>query len=197
MSSRFLRANGVFLFLQELFRRAMVMIRRTFLTSRLNAPGLMLGPHCRLRGLAYIQIGRDFRVLEGLWLEALDRYKEQEFTPRIVIGESVSISRWAHVSAIAHIEIGARTLIGNNVFICDHNHGVYAGSDQTSPQVPPAARPLGGGGPVMIGEDVWIGNNAVILGPVTIGKGRSSPPTPSLAAMSSRTNCRRDPCQID
>jgi acetyltransferase-like isoleucine patch superfamily enzyme len=170
-ASGFVRANGVILFVQELFRRAMLIARRSFFASRLNAPGLALGPRCRLRGLAYMQIGRDFRVMEGLWLEALDRYKEQEFAPRIIIGENVSISRWSHISAIDHVELGSRTLIGNNVFISDHNHGTYAGLDQTSPQIPPALRPLGGGGPVMIGEDVWIGNNAVILGPVTIGDG--------------------------
>jgi lipopolysaccharide O-acetyltransferase len=30
---------------------------------------------------------------------------------------------------------------------------------------------LGGGGPVVIQHDVWIGDNVVIVGPVTIGAG--------------------------
>ncbi len=109
--------------------------------------------------------------MEGLWLEALDRYKDQELSPRIIVGDEVSVSRWSHISAISYIEIGSGSLIGSNVFIADHNHGAYSGSSQASPHVSPAFRYLGGGGPVIIGKNVWIGNNAVILGPVTIGDG--------------------------
>jgi lipopolysaccharide O-acetyltransferase len=116
-------------------------------------------------------IGKNFRVVEGLWLEAVHKYCDQELTPRIIIGENVSISRWSHISAITHIEIGSQTLIGSNVFIADHNHGLYSGTAQSSPMIPPAHRELGSGGPVIIGENVWIGDNATILGPAQIGYG--------------------------
>lgn len=167
----FVQVNGVYLLVREICQRVMIRFRRWILAGKLKSPGISLGPHCRLRGLTYMTIGKNFRVAEGLWLEALHEYHDQRLIPRIIIGENVSISRWSHISAITHIEIGSQTLIGSNVFIADHNHGLYSGPGQTSPMVPPAYRELGGGGPVIIGENVWIGDNATILGPAHIGYG--------------------------
>ena len=171
LARRFVQVNGVCLFVREIFQRIAIAFRRVMLAGRLASPGISIGPRCRLRGLTYMTIGKDFHVVEGLWLEALDRYQDQYLVPRIIIGENVSISRWSHISAITHIEIGSHTLIGSNVFIADHNHGSYSGPSQSSPGNPPARRDLGGGGAVIIGENVWIGDNATILGPVHIGNG--------------------------
>jgi lipopolysaccharide O-acetyltransferase len=55
--------------------------------------------------------------------------------------------------------------------IADHNHGSYSGRNQSVPWIPPALRHLGGGGPVFIGENVWIGDNVTIIGPVKVGDG--------------------------
>jgi acetyltransferase-like isoleucine patch superfamily enzyme len=159
------------MFLQELFRRGMIVLRGSLLSPKIKSAGLTLGPRCMLRGLRYMKIGKNFRVMEGLWLEAHDRYRDQKLTPRVHIGDDVSVSRWCHISAIENIEIGSRSLLGSNVYIADHNHGTYAGPDQSHPSVPPAMRFLGGGGPVIIGEDVWIGNNAVLIGPINVGNG--------------------------
>jgi acetyltransferase-like isoleucine patch superfamily enzyme len=170
-AAEFIRANGTAIFLQELFRRWMIALRGSLLSPKLRSAGLTIGPRCILRGLRYMHIGKNFRVMEGLWLEAHDRYRKQKLNPRLIIGDDVYVSRWCHISAIEYIEIGARTLLGSNVYISDHNHGNYRGSDQSDPTVPPAIRELGGGGPVMIGEDVWIGNNAVLVGPMKVGSG--------------------------
>lgn len=171
LGTRFLRGNGIYLLASEVGRRMMIVFRRAMLSGRLSAPGLTLGPRSYLRGLDCMTVGRNFRAGDGLWLEAVDRYKNQILQPRIVIGNDVSISRWGHISAIDRIEIGSGTLIGSHVYIADHHHGTYSGSRQDSVDVPPAFRALGGGGPVLIGENVWIGNNAVILGPARIGDG--------------------------
>ncbi|KAA6463111.1 acyltransferase [Acidobacteria bacterium AB60] len=168
---QFIRANGAVVFIEEVFRRFMIVVRRYLLRGKLKARGLSFGPHCRLRGLSYMTVGRNFRAVEGLWMEALDWYGDKNLSPRIIIGDNVSVSRWCHISAIECIEIGSRTLLGSNVYIADHNHGVYSGIGQSDPRVPPAARPLGGGGPVIIGDDVWIGNNAILVGPVNVGNG--------------------------
>jgi lipopolysaccharide O-acetyltransferase len=124
--------NGVYLFVREICQNVLIQLRRLMLAGKLEAPGISLGPHCRLRGLTYMTIDKNFRVAEGLWLEALHKYHDQELTPRIIIGENVRISRLSHISAITHIEIGSQTLIGSNVFIADHNHGLYSGR-ATSP----------------------------------------------------------------
>jgi len=76
-----------------------------------------------------------------------------------------------HISAIASIAIGNHCLFGSRIYVSDHNHGSYRGEQQSSPEEPPIHRLLGGGGPVVIGENVWIGDNSVIIGPATIGRG--------------------------
>jgi lipopolysaccharide O-acetyltransferase len=171
LARRFIQVNGLYLSVAEAGRRAAIILRRWVLAGELGCPGLSLGANCHLRGLAYIRIGNNFYAGDGLWLEALDRYRGQNHTPRIAIGDNVSISRWSHISSIDLVKIGAHVLIGSNVMITDHNHGSYIGNSQTSPAIPPALRLLGGGGPVIIGENVWIGDNVTIIGPVSIGDG--------------------------
>lgn len=83
---------------------------------------------------------------------------------KIVIGNNVNINWYAHIGAINKIVIGDNVLIGSSVLITDHSHGQSGMSN-----LPPAARPLYSKGPVIIGENVWIGEGAVILGGVEIG----------------------------
>ncbi|WP_185827081.1 DapH/DapD/GlmU-related protein [Edaphobacter aggregans] len=97
-------------------------------------------------------------------------YGEQRFTPKIEIGDFVSLSDGVHISCIEHVVIKKNSLIGSGVYISDHNHGVYKGVNQSLPSEPPSRRQLKGG-PVFIGESVWIGDNVVIVGPLTIGDG--------------------------
>ena len=75
------------------------------------------------------------------------------------------------ISYLERIVIGSNVMMGSRIFISDHNHGTYRGEQQSSPDEPPLLRPLGGGGPVTIGDNVWIGDNSVILGPASIGHG--------------------------
>lgn len=137
----------------------------------LNAPGLYLGPSCRVLGGRHISIGRGVYAERNLWLEAVTWYGAQRFDPHIVIGDAVSFSDGVHISSISSIAIGNRCLFGSRIYVGDHNHGVYVGAQQSRPEQPPSGRELGGGGPVVIGENVWIGDNSVILGPATIGDG--------------------------
>ena len=136
----------------------------------LNAPQLHLGSGSIIRGSRYISFGRGIFVSGKLWLEAVAFYSDQKFTPRIEIGDFVSLSIGVHISSIEHVIIKKHTLIGSGVYISDHNHGIYKGANQSRPDEPPSQRKLKGG-PVFIGENVWIGDNVVIVGPVTIGDG--------------------------
>jgi len=148
--------------------------RRTssFVLARmLGAPGLHLGPGCRVRGGRHISFGRGIYAERNLWLEAVTSYRSQSFHPEITIGDEVCFSDAVHISSIASVSIGSRCLFGSKIYVSDHNHGIYSGDAQSSPEEPPAQRQLGGGGPVVIGENVWIGDNTVIVGPATIGNG--------------------------
>ena len=137
----------------------------------LKAPDLRLGPGCRVIGGRHISFGKGVYAERNLWLEAVTSYRSQQFHPRIAIGDHVCFSDGVHISSIASIEIGSHSLFGSRIYVSDHNHGAYRGESQSNPEEPPAHRLLGGGGPVVIGENVWIGDNSVIIGPATIGRG--------------------------
>jgi acetyltransferase-like isoleucine patch superfamily enzyme len=137
----------------------------------LKAPGLYLGPGCRVIGGRHISFGRGVYAGRNLWLEAVSCYQLQSFRPHITIGDHVCFSDEVHISSIASVSIGSHVLFGSKIYISDHNHGIYKGDGQSRPEEPPAHRLLGGGGPVVIGENVWIGDNVVIVGPAAIGSG--------------------------
>lgn len=137
----------------------------------LKAPGLYLGPGCRIYGGRHISFGSGVFANRNLWLEANTSYRSQTFTPSIAIGDRVAFSDGVHISAIEKIVIGNDVLFGSKIYVSDHAHGIYQGPSQSSPEEPPVRRPLGGGGAVTIGDNVWIGDNAVIVGPASIGRG--------------------------
>ena len=138
---------------------------------QLKAPGLQLGPGCRIIGGGHISFGKDIFAERNLWLEAVTAFGSQRFHPEIGIGDHVCFSDGVHISSIASIAIGSHCLFGSRIYVSDHNHGIYKGEHQSSPEEPLEHRLLGGGGPVVIGENVWIGDNSVIIGPATIGRG--------------------------
>jgi lipopolysaccharide O-acetyltransferase len=138
---------------------------------QLKAPGLRLGPGSRVIGGRHISFGSSVYAERNLWLEAVTSYRWQQFHPQIAISDYVSFSDGVHISAIASIAIGSHCLFGSRIYVSDHNHGSYRGEQQSSPEEPPVHRLLGGGGPVVIGENVWIGDNSIIIGPATIGRG--------------------------
>jgi len=87
------------------------------------------------------------------------------------VGNDVQINDYVHIAAIESITIKDRVLIASKVFITDHNHGSHGADNiHTSPLIPPIDRALFSS-PVMIEEDVWIGEFVSILPGVTIGKG--------------------------
>jgi len=137
----------------------------------LNAQKLRLGPGCVIRGSRFLHFGNNVYAHGHLWLEAVGAYRDQRFSPRIVIGDNVAFSEGVHISCIEEILIGSHVLFGSHVYVSDHNHGLYSGPVQSHAEEPPAHRRLGGGGPVDIGDNVWIGDNVVIVGPVSIGVG--------------------------
>jgi len=136
-----------------------------------NARGIRVGNGSLLRGTKYITFGENFSALNGFWIEAVVHYRDQVFSPRIKIGERVSVSKNVHITLINLISIGNDVLFGSNVYISDHNHGGYSGDRQSLPDEAPADRELVCVGPVIIGNNVWIGDNVVVIGPVRIGNG--------------------------
>jgi acetyltransferase-like isoleucine patch superfamily enzyme len=146
-------------------------VKSVCLAALFHAPGLFLGPRCLVRGSKFIKFGTGVFATSDLWLEAVPFYHQRRFSPNIVIGDGVSFSDGVHISCIERIVVGNGVLMGSHIYISDHNHGVYKGDGQSLPSESPKHRELGGGGAVVIGDNVWIGDNVVILGPANIGAG--------------------------
>lgn len=88
----------------------------------------------------------------------------------LFIGDDCEIGDMVHIVAHKKVEIGNNVLMASKVFISDTSHGHYSGGNQDSPDTPPKARPLISSH-VIIGDNVWIGENVCILARVTIGDG--------------------------
>lgn len=121
-----------------------------------------------LKGEKYISIGEGTKILKGVILTAWDEYGQQKFMPEIVIGEYCSIGEYCHITACNKIHIGDGLLTGRYVYISDNTHGLTDGSDL---DINPLNRNLYSKGPVIIGNNVWIGERVCVLADVTIGDG--------------------------
>lgn len=121
--------------------------------------------HC---GLNNISVGNDVTIGRSVELTALTNYKGQQFSPEIVIGDGSSIQAFSHITAINSICIGKGVRIAPNVLITDNAHGA---SEFKLLDLAPNIRPLVSKGPVIIEDNVWVGEKASIMPGVRIGKG--------------------------
>lgn len=172
------RGNG---FERMNFFTAVSVCRDTWakVTPRLRGRGMYLltgirfkrvGVHTKIRGVSSMHIGRHVALGDFCWIEAVERYGENRYTPALSIGDDVSISDLSHISCVHRITIGAGCLLGSKIYIGDHNHGSLRDYPDMR-HLPPAKRPLGDAAEIAIGEHVWIGDGAVILGGTQIASG--------------------------
>lgn len=121
-----------------------------------------------LVGEKYIEIGDDCYIGKWVTLTAWDKHSDQAFSPTIRIGNNSCIGDFSHVTSINKIIIGNNVLMGKNILITDNSHGNL---DDSGINIPPTKRPLYSKGPVIINDNVWIGEKSTILPGVTIGYG--------------------------
>ena len=142
-----------------------------------------VGKFFSIHGENYIEIGENFRAGCGLILEAWDEYEGEQFQPHLHIGNDVVFTDYDHVSCVDHVEIGDHVLLGRSVYISDNSHGKV---NMSAIGIPPVRRKLDSKGPVIIGENVWIGRCTTILSGVEIGEnsiiGANSVVTKSIPA---------------
>lgn len=129
--------------------------------------GCLYRPHA-LKGLRYISIGDNTWFARGAILAAWDEFAGCHYKPSIRIGSHCHIGEHSHITACHSITIGDNLLTGRYVYISDNAHGEAVASQS---DIPPSLRPLHVKGPVVIGNNVWIGESARILSGVIIGDG--------------------------
>lgn len=110
-----------------------------------------------------VTLGRHCRI------EIITEYNNKKLNPCLKIGERVSINDRVHIGCANYIEIGDDCLFASNIYISDHNHGMYKGDKQSSIFEPVIERDLDYDKSIIIGKNVWIGEGVAVLPGAKIG----------------------------
>lgn len=119
----------------------------------------------------YFEIGERTRFGKFAVLTAWDFYEGDHFSPEVSIGKNCNFGDYLHLTCINKISIGDGVLTGRWVTITDNSHGK---TNFEELQIQPSKRKLYTKGPVVIGDNVWIGDKVTILPGVIIGDGAIS-----------------------
>lgn len=119
-------------------------------------------------GLENVTIGDNFKSGERLKIRTFCEWGNKKYSPVLKIGDNVSLESDCHISAINRVEIGDNVLMASFVYVSDHSHGEVTDGETN---IPPLERPLYSKGPIIIGNNVWIGEKVCILPNVRIGDG--------------------------
>lgn len=153
----------------KIIKRIWVIIYSKYLTRHFNKIGknhLIYYP-LHLVGGGNVKIGNNFKCQRRVRIEALRTERYYKNQPIITIGNNVYINWDCHIGGINKIIIGNNVLIGSKVMIIDHQHGEITNE---ALKLSPAIRPLYSKGPIVISDNVWIGEGTAIMPNVTIGK---------------------------
>lgn len=126
------------------------------------------GQFLQLIGAKYATIGNHVTMGSNVVLEIRDAYMDKKFTPTFKMGDYSHLGDWGHISCINGVIIGNNVRMGRKVFITDNAHGA---SDIKLLDMRPNLRPLYSKGPVIIEDNVWVGEQVCIMPGVTISHG--------------------------
>lgn len=119
-----------------------------------------------IRNKCNIIIGKNFTAGFGCRLESFSSN-----TCSIRIGDNVQINDYVHITGLSSVKIGNGVLMASKIYISDCSHGSYRGDENDSdPCVSPSERILNSK-PVIIEDNVWLGEFVSVLPGVRIGKG--------------------------
>lgn len=120
-----------------------------------------------VRGRKYIDFGKGITTGVGCRLEAFSETGD----PTMIFGERVQLNDYVHICSMQKVSIGNDVLIAGKVYISDNSHGVYKGEKiHSNPEIPPIKREYFIA-PVIIEDNVWIGEGVIVLPGVKVGKG--------------------------
>lgn len=121
-----------------------------------------------ITGAKYFKIKEGTSFGKEAVLTAWDRYEKDTFTPSVIIGANCHFGDYLHLTCISKISIGNGVLTGRWVTITDNSHGR---TEEITSTTEPSKRKLYSKGPVIIDDNVWIGDKVTILPNTLIGKG--------------------------
>ena len=123
-----------------------------------------------IRRPIYIRGLKSISGCKGLTTGRFCRFDLEGKKKTLFIGDKCEMGDMTHIVAFEKVEIGNNVLIASKCFISDTSHGSYKGKKQDDPELPPNERKLVTL-PVKIGNNVWIGENVVVLAGADIGDG--------------------------
>lgn len=170
----------------RLFNKVTRYARCKYWSCFFSAKRLHISSNVRLEGYEQgaIHLGDDIHIGRFAWIQAVTRFQQQTFTPRLTIGSGVKMSEFVHIGCALQVTIGDHCLLASKTLIIDHHHGGTSAVDLLSP---PAQRELICA-PVIIGRNVFLGDNVVVLPGVTIGD-NTIVGANSVVAVSLPANC--------
>lgn len=127
---------------------------------------VIFGKIGRIHGNKCITIAEKTNFGDFCYLTTWPEYVQEK--PTLEIGAHCNFGGFNHITCTNKIVIGNNVLTGRWVTISDNNHG---NTSQEMLLKHPTERPIVSKGPVIIEDDVWIGDKATILAGVHIGKG--------------------------
>lgn len=140
------------------------------LLTRIFYPGLRLIRFpFDIRNSKNISLGKNFTCGHACRIEACN-YNLEKGKISLKIGDNVEINDFVHISAYDKVEIGNNVLMASKIYISDLNHGSYKDNQQYDINIPHGKQTISSN-PIIIGDDVWIGESVCIFGGVNIGKG--------------------------
>lgn len=125
--------------------------------------GSKLAQGTRLMRVGYATIGNDSSIMSNCVIECCPNVGLQ---PELIIGDNVSIGEYCHITCADRVVIGNGVLTGRFVLITDNGHGANLPEEM---DIMPLKRKACSKGPIIIGNNVWIGDKANILPNVKIG----------------------------
>ncbi len=135
--------NILFLLYTKIFFRQARLIRLPFI----------------IRGRRKMECGKGLTTGYSCRLEMFGKNSEK----KLFIEENCKMGDYVHIAASKKVSIGKNCLIASKVYISDTSHGNYKeANENSSPTISPDDRPLFSE-EVIIGDNVWIGENVCIL----------------------------------
>lgn len=121
----------------------------------------------QIKGRKYITFGNGFSAGSYCKIEAYPYVNQSKI---IQIGKNVRINNFSHISGVNSIIIGDNVLMASRIYISDSNHGSYLGDEDDSNPESIVSERLVTGKPIVIEDNVWLGESVSVLSGVTIGR---------------------------
>jgi acetyltransferase-like isoleucine patch superfamily enzyme len=150
------------------FLGSVKMFRNLLLTKLFYSKSRLIRFPFDIRNKSNIDLGIGLTTGVGCRIEAFPKIKGNIV---LQLGKNVQINDYVHITAMESVKIGNNVLLASKIYISDCSHGSYCGDENDShPNTIPSDRPLYSK-PVVIEDNVWLGEFVSVLPGVTIGKG--------------------------